>query len=474
MFVFLFVYLIIRLTVPPEDPVDRNDNRRHPHKEGQCGDDNGDKDIFIHDVGFYKSRRYVLCTGILSTQRPNPVNTEAKFAYNERFLYLCIAKMAPSLPYLCGLAATVFIAVSLTVAAVRWFHMCRPFNRNPRYYYPGRPYVTGIYLNALMLLPYVLHPESPDAWYLVRLYFLPVTLYHFTIMLFSYFGSVMQWKKWRWPMLIVSFPVVLALVAAFGLAVWPGDQVGSVAPALSWAVLYVLGIIITGVCIVAMALILGWVRRFDSDDFSNPADFPVTSARRWIVLVGLNMVLCWVGAVVGSPRLLSVLMLLFAASSVLFIVTALHPHRSRQVEEEAGEPVPRPVPDTLPGDPSSPSVIGLVSPLPGDPSYGASGKKQAILQAIHAVVVEQEAYLDAHLTIQDVADRIGYSRSTLSGLFKAELGGFFNYVNRLRLAHVAAYQQAHPGARLQEALEASGFNSRQAYYNVKDRLSEDA
>ena len=34
-----------------------------------------------------------------------------------------------------------------------------------------------------------------------------------------------------------------------------------------------------------------------------------------------------------------------------------------------------------------------------------------------AVVVEQEAYLDAHLTIQDVADRIGYSRSTLSGLF---------------------------------------------------------
>ena len=62
-------------------------------------------------------------------------------------------------------------------------------------------------------------------------------------------------------------------------------------------------------------------------------------------------------------------------------------------------------------------------------------------------------------------------RTTLSGLFKAELGGFFSYVNRLRLAHVAAYQKAHPEARLQEALEASGFNSRQAYYNVKKQLT---
>ena len=50
-------------------------------------------------------------------------------------------------------------------------------------------------------------------------------------------------------------------------------------------------------------------------------------------------------------------------------------------------------------------------------------------------------------------------------------GGFFNYVNRLRLQHVEAYLQAHPGAPLQEAILESGFNSRQAYYAVKARLS---
>ena len=454
----------------PEHFSHRPDNRRHPHEKCETGDDNGDKDIFIHNVAFYKFQIYVLCTRQTTTQRPNPVNTETKFADNERFLYLCLLKMNPTLSYLCGMSATVFVAVGLVVAAVRWFHMCRPFNQNPRYYYPGRPFVVGVYLNALLLLPYALCPESPDAWYLVRLYFLPVTIFHFTILLFAYFGNVMQWKKWRGPIVIVGLPVVLALLAAFCLAVWPGEQVGSVAPALSWSVLYVLGIIITGVCIAAMAVVLTWSGRFDADDYSNPADFPVSSARRWIVLAIVNLTLCWTGALVARPGLLAVVMLLLAVSSVLFIITALHPHRSRPVEEEeAGEPV-----SPLPVGPSSPSAIGLVSPLPGEPQNVVSGKKQAILQAIHAVVVEQEAYLDAHLTIQDVADRIGYSRSTLSGLFKAELGGFFNYVNRLRLAHVAAYQQAHPGARLQEALEASGFNSRQAYYNVKDRLAEDA
>lgn len=358
--------------------------------------------------------------------------------------------MASTLTYFCGLSATVFVAVSLTVAAVRWFHMCRPYDRHPGYYYPGRPYVTFGYLLSLLLLPYVQSPDSADAWYLARLFFLPVTLSHFTVLLYAYFGNVMQWKRWRVPMLVVGAPVVLALLAAFVLAVWPGEQVGTVVPVLSWAVLYVLGIIITGVCITAMAIVLRWAGRFDKDDFSNPADFPVTAARRWILLAVVNLTICWVGAVAARPGLLAAIMLLLAFSSVLFIISALHPHRNRPVAEEESR------------------ADNPLAPAP-EPSRK---KPRELLQAIHSVVVEQEAYLDPHLTIQDVADRCGYGRSTLSGLFKAEFGGFFPYVNRLRLQHVEAYQRQHPGCTLQEAVLESGFNSRQAYYSVKDRLAE--
>lgn len=269
-------------------------------------------------------------------------------------------------------------------------------------------------------------------------------------MLFSYFGNVMQWKKWRVPMMIVSLPVVLAMLASFVLAVLPGDQVGSIAPALSWSVLYVLGIIITGICITAMAVVLTWARRFDADDFSNPADFPVTSARKWISLVAVNVTLCWVAGIIVSKTVMSIVILLFTISSVIFIISALHPHRSRPPEndEEA---------DT----PAEEAVLRRSS---------SNHRQKEILSAINTVVVEQKAYLDSHLTIQDVADRCGYSRSSLSSLFKAELGGFFYYVNKLRLAHVEAYLQEHPDASVQEAALESGFNSRQAYYSVKAKI----
>lgn len=353
--------------------------------------------------------------------------------------------MAVPVSYLCGLSATVFIAVGQALAAVRWFHMCHPFDRKPRYYYPGRPFVIGIYLNALLLLPYALNPDSPDAWYLAQIYFLPVTIFHFTIMLFSYFGNVMQWKKWQLPIIVVSLPVVVAMLAAFALAVWPGDQSASVSPALSWSFLYILGIIITAVCIMAMAVVLRWARSFNADDFSNPADFPVTQARRWVAMVAFNMVLCWVGAIVARPGLMAVLMLLFAGCSTIFVISALHPHRRQSPEEEASEP-----------------------PVATAPKRSSSNRRhQELMSAIHTVMVEQEAYLDAHLTIQDVADRCGYSRSALSSLFKAELGGFFSYVNGLRVQHVETYLKENPSATLQEAVLESGFNSRQAYYSVK-------
>ena len=358
--------------------------------------------------------------------------------------------MPTSVSYLCGMAAAVFVAIGLAMAAVRWFHMCRPYDQKARYYYPGRPFVVGIYLVSLSVLPFIVHPEGADNWFLVRLYFFPVTLYNFTILLYAYFGGVMHWRKWLAPMVIIGFPVGVSLLAAVVLALVPGDQV----TVISIWVMYVLGVIITGVCFAAMWVVLRWAKEFDEDEYSNPADFPVVFARRWVVMIAVNMVVCWAGALCNNPALLAVVMLFFAAGSVMFIITALHPHRSRPVEEEEAE-----------AEAEAEAVAA------GHAKKPSSAK---ILSVINEVVIRQEAFLDPHLTIQDVADRSGYSRSYIAGLFKSELGGFFPYINRLRLQHVDAYLKEHPVAPLQEALEASGFNSRQTYYAVKAKLEEQA
>ena len=46
----------------------------------------------------------------------------------------------------------------------------------------------------------------------------------------------------------------------------------------------------------------------------------------------------------------------------------------------------------------------------------------------------------------------------------------FDKVNRLRLQHVDVWLEQHPDGTVQEAAEASGFVSRQAYYKVRANL----
>lgn len=83
-----------------------------------------------------------------------------------------------------------------------------------------------------------------------------------------------------------------------------------------------------------------------------------------------------------------------------------------------------------------------------------------MLAAIREVVERQQAFLEPHLTLQDVADRCGYGRTYISALIKEEMGGFSAYVNRLRLAYVEEYQREHPDATLGEAIDMAGFGSR--------------
>lgn len=373
--------------------------------------------------------------------------------------------MALSLTYFCGIAAAIYVNTCLVVATVRWFHMCRPYNRNPRYYYPGRPFVTGAWLSSLVLLPYVLNPESADAWFLARFYFLPVTLFHFTLILFSYFGSVMAWRKWQWPVLIAGVPVVVILLGAVVLAVWPGTQIGGTP--LSAYVLYIMGLLVTALCFVSIAVVYIWANRFDPDDFSNPADFPVTQARRWMVMVLVNTAICWMGALLDNPAVLAVIQLIISVSCVLFVLTVLHPNRNRPMaepeQEQEPQPEQEPVQAAATADASSDASQRNQSSLPR--------KNQAeILSAIRTVVEVREAFLDPHLTLQDVADRCGYNRTYISGLVKREFGGFVDYVNRLRLAYVDDYLKQHPDATIAEAIDAAGFGSRPSYYAFKAKF----
>lgn len=371
--------------------------------------------------------------------------------------------------HICSLAAMTYVVTGLMVSAVRWFHVCHPFDKDPDYYFPGRRAIMLFFLSSLLLLPYVFLPENPWAWMLVKAFFLPFNIYFLTLMLFSYFGSVRQWRKWRLPAIYVGVPTFLALGLVLVLSLWPQSRLEGGERALvvlKWIV-YGLGVLMTVLFLFSIKIVYGWVQSYDESEYSNPDDFPVPFARKVIALLFASVALLWVAALVDRPWVMAVLHVVLAVFSAGFLIAVLHPHRHRSVEEEEDVPAS--------------SVAGKGEGDSGEAeekhtySYNLTpDKTKTIIAAIRKMVVKEKAFLNPHLSLQDVATQCGFNRTYVSRVFKTELGGFFSYVNNLRLDYAEAYQKEHPDASIHEIATESGFSSRQTYYSVKSRLRPSA
>ena len=369
--------------------------------------------------------------------------------------------MAANIVYLSGLATAFFIATNLAFAAVRWFHMCRPYDKNPDYYFPGRKVATLTALSSLLLLPYALNPTSPSTWLIAKAYFLPAELYFLTILLFSYFGNVMDWKKWQKPAKWVGIPGLAGLFLA-PLIAGPFQQWNIGSFELANGVILGFGVVMTVICLWAVARVLRWAQNVDDEEYSNPYDFPVVFARKNVYRMLVTIILLWGTAFADNRAVTALLELFLSGFSILLLIGILEPQRHREYVPE----LPQDATQTTPEAPAASSTEFYNRTL-------SESKSLTILSAISEVVVEQQAYLDPHLTIQDVADKAGYSRTYIAGLFKTELGGFFNFINNLRLEYADKYQKEHPDATLSEVIAESGFASRTTYYAVKSRMQKE-
>jgi len=94
-----------------------------------------------------------------------------------------------------------------------------------------------------------------------------------------------------------------------------------------------------------------------------------------------------------------------------------------------------------------------------------------LLKTIRVEVEERQAYLDPSLTLASLAERCRTNRTYVSAALM-DLGGFFFYINRLRLNYAATWRRKHADCTLEQVAIASGFNSRQTFYNVRRQLNK--
>jgi len=364
--------------------------------------------------------------------------------------------------HLLALSCAMYIVTSVMFAAVRFFHTCPSAEGRVDYFYPDRRMGSLFYLVPVLLLPYALHPGDSEAWLLVSSYYPLTHFFYCAVLLFQYFGKVRRWYKWRqsgWGAAVVAVvPTVCLLV----LALWPGRQLTdrqtdhvSVAVAL-------IALVMTLYCLLAIWRVYSWMKEYGPNNYSNPDDFPLAYARSVLIIPFFHIVLIWPMVFLDSPVYLAVVQAVLSVFNVIFLIYVLPPRREETLFSQ-----------NVQDDAAVVSTSDLPSPASNVPRQAAMPPqtRDKIVAGIREAVEQQQQYLNPHLTLSDVAGVCGYSHGYVSAVLNDEFGGFFRYVNQLRIQHVDDCLLAHPEITKEEAIVRSGFDNRQAYYRIRKRLS---
>lgn len=352
--------------------------------------------------------------------------------------------------YFYGLTLFGFIVSCMIFAATRWFHMCKPYHKNVKYYYPARTTATLCYLSFIVLLPFVIQPLEPRAWLFTKAYLLVMIPFYGAQMLFCYFGTVKSWYAWRKPGWVIQTVLALAAAVLWVWALWPGITPDS--DTLNKLVLVMLACSV--VSFVYVVWMLHWIYRqlknVEQESYSNPSDFPSRLARQALVLIALSLILFLPPVIADSPLLMSITLLMSIGINTYLLILILHPHRHQPIIDEIANQ--------------------------NDDENEEEERKYSdetvvfIKKEITKFVEDERQYLNQHLTVKEVAEHCSYGRTYVSYVFKNEMGGFFNYVNRLRLQHADRYRKEHRMAGQEEIALESGFSSRQSYYAIRRRM----
>lgn len=130
---------------------------------------------------------------------------------------------------LCADACLVFIVTGIICAALRWFHMCRPYNREENYFYPARKEVALTYLLlSLIQIPYFLAPSDEAV---IKYIGLAGILYYpmcFSALFGIYFGDQRLDKLKNRYYITGTLLVIIAvlLIIIFGKGYWITDNWG--------------------------------------------------------------------------------------------------------------------------------------------------------------------------------------------------------------------------------------------------------
>lgn len=343
----------------------------------------------------------------------------------------------------------VYVAVSVVVATVRWGHKCAPFSRHMDYYFPAWKVLVWCFMSAVLLVPAIFLPHETDAVNQVRIMLILSSPFYCAVIMFTYFGKVLRISWWRKPIYALGFPFGYMLLTTFAHTLAPGDQMEGFIHRLIFGITGVLSLLYLICFVMSFVMVLRAMRKYSEDNYSNPNDFPSQYASSVLYLPILHIGISWAGAIIGTKIGLSICVVAQSVLNVVFLIGALSPHRARDVAKL----------ETCERHASAEEEQSL-----------SKARGNEILKKLRHLVEEDQAFLDSHLTLDVLARNCGVNRTYVSRVMNDNLGGFFHYVNRCRLDYAEKLKAQHPEMSVDDLATASGFGSRQSYYNIRRNL----
>lgn len=357
-------------------------------------------------------------------------------------------------------ACLVFVVTGIFCAAVRWFHMCRPFDKEAYYFYPARWQVSFFFAAVVMELPYVFAPSSSAVWNYIRIFgilYCPMCLSSIFLRFFRQRG-LDEWGD----RLFVGVPMLMLLVL-MTLAV-----AGSSLLAESSAILMLAVVLCSVVLLGRMILVTVWVKRrideYHLQNNSDEEDFPYKFAAKvlWLPLVWIAIQ--WVVFLSDSRDVKAVTDVVMSVCLVVLLCAILHPQRTlgpSKVQEDI---------DRIEGDEEA--VIGETM----------AAEQEACLAEASALTWDEESkrqvldiilrrYKEQHLQKSDILSEMDKGKAAPASRFIASVG-YYNLINMFRLEYARQYIVAHPDAKLAVVAEESGFASGSSFSKAKRSVPE--
>ncbi|MGN1229152.1 MAG: helix-turn-helix domain-containing protein [Prevotella sp.] len=348
----------------------------------------------------------------------------------------------------CKAACYTVILNSVICGLIRWFHMCKPYNLNPSYFYPSRTFVTVSFLGVALLSPYLFNFDSHDTWLFTKsflLFFFPM----FGTVAFRsfFFGVTPRWMRNYINLLLIPAAIFVGL---FVLACIGGNTLDTYGV---WAEVVVLLASLT--LAIKMLSTTHWLfskmNEFVRGEYSNEDDFPLVFAKIVIFIPFVAWLLSLVVFFVDSHIVNACYFLVMTVLGLSITIMILHPQRkecdvmTKDIEKEAME---------------AKAATCRNHPIP-------TAVKDNIERQIRDIVEDESLYLDPKFNKTLLAERLGTNRTYLSVVFRERFGSFYSYVNTLRILYAMSYLEQHPKATQTEVAAKSGFGTTKTYAKVK-------